>query len=349
MFGDKNIQILLAARPKGEPKDSDFSIVESPVPEPGAGEILLRTIYFGLDPIIRLRMNAGSYWPAFELGKPLSARVVCAVEKSNIPEFHEGDLIVTGGIWARYMISNGKGVDGRPLPKLDRGRGPITLPLHVLGITGLTAYVGLLDIAQPKSGETVVVSGASGAVGSVAGQIAKIRGCRVIGIAGGAQKCGFVDRDLRFDAAIDYKQPDFAAALKAAAPKGVDVYFENVGGAVFDAVTPLLNLHARVAVCGTVSEYNVTAREVGPDKIAPLLLSILGKRLTVKGFVIGDHLARMPDFLHEVSAWVRDGKIKYKEQFVDGIENAPHAFQAMLKAQSFGKVIVRVSEEPKAK
>jgi NADPH-dependent curcumin reductase len=346
MANAKNTQILLAARPQGAPKDSDFTIVETSIPEPGPSEMLLRIVYLSLDPVIRLRMNAGSYWPAFEIGKPLGARVVCAVETSNIAEYQPGDLIVTAGIWANYMISNGKGLDGRPLPKLDPARGAITLPLHVLGITGLTAYCGLLEIGQPKAGETVVVSGASGAVGSMAGQIAKIKGCHVVGIAGGREKCAFLETELGFDIAVDYKRADFAEALKAAVPKGVDVYFENVGGAIFDAVFPLLNMHARVAMCGTVSEYNVTERQIVPDKMPGLLLATLGKRLTMRGFVISDWFAKMPDFLRDVGLWLREGKIHYKEEFIDGLENAPRAFQAMLKAQNFGKVIVRVSEAP---
>ncbi len=348
MAKDKNRLILFAARPKGEPKDSDFKLIETPIPEPGPGEMRLRVLYLGLDPIIRLRMNAGSYWPALELDKPLNGRTVTQVEKSNIADYAPGDLIVTQGPWGDYMISNGKGLDGRPLPKLDRARGSITAPLHVLGITGLTAYIGLLDIGQAKEGETVVASGAAGAVGSMAGQIAKIKGCKVIGIAGGARKCEFVQKELGFDAAVDYKRSDFAAALKDACPNGVDVYFENVGGAVFDAVFPLLNRHARVPVCGTVSEYNVTERENVPDKLPALLLATLGKRLTLKGFVISDHFARMPDFQRDAGQWLREGKIKYREEFTDGLENAPRAFQAMLKAENFGKVIVRVTEETMA-
>ena len=351
MPSGKNMQILLAARPKGSPRDSDFEIVEAPIPMPGAGEMLLRTLYLGLDPVIRLRMNAGSYWPAFELCKPLGGRAVSIVEQSDNPDFKPGDLVVHQGIWAQYTISDGKGptsaANARPmnLPKLDAARGSLTAPLHVLGITGLTAYCGLLEIGQPKPGETIVVSGASGAVGSVAGQIAKLKGCRVIGIAGGLEKCAYLERELGFDAAIDYKRADFAAALKEACTKGIDVYFENVGGAVFDAIVPLLNLHARVAVCGTVSEYNATERAVVPDKMPGLLLAILGKRLTMRGFVIGDWFAKMPDFQRDVGQWVREGKIKYKEEFVDGLENAPRALQAMLKAETFGKVIVRVSGE----
>lgn len=346
MAGTSNTQILLAARPEGEPKDSDFRIVETPVPSPGPGEMLLRTVYLGLDPIIRLRMNAGSYWPAFDLEKPLTGRAICAVTQSNIAEFTSGDLVVMQGNWAQYMISNGKGPDGRMLPKLDPARGPVTAPLHVLGVTGLTAYIGLTEIAPPKPGETVVISGASGAVGSMAGQIAKLKGCRTVGIAGGARKCAFVQDELGFDACIDYKGGNLATALKEACPQGIGVYFENVGGAIFDAVVPLLNRYARVAVCGTVAEYNATEREIVPDKIAPLLLATLGKRLSIRGFVIGDWFQKMPDFLREAAPWLRDGKIKYKEEFVDGLVNAPRALVAMLKAETFGKVIVTVSAAP---
>lgn len=352
MAGNTNRQILFASRPKGEPKDSDFKLVETPIPEPGPGEMLLRTVYLGLDPVIRLRMNEGSYWPAFELGKPLGARTVCTVVTSNNPDFAPGDLLVMQGIWADYMLSDGKSpvsaANTRPasLPKLDPSRGSITAPLHVLGITGFTAWIGLSEIGQPKPGETVVVSGASGAVGSVAGQIAKLKGARVVGIAGGEKKCAFVKDELGFDAAIDYKRPDFATALQAACPNGVDVYFENVGGAVFDAVFPLLNRYARVPVCGTVSEYNITERAVVADKMPALLLATLGKRLRLQGFVIGDWFAKMPDFQREAGPWLRDGKLKYREEFVDGLANAPRAFMAMLKAESFGKVIVRVSDDP---
>jgi NADPH-dependent curcumin reductase CurA len=352
MSGNTNMQIIFASRPKGEPKDSDFKLVETPIPEPGPGEMLLRTVYLGLDPVIRLRMNEGSHWPAFELGKPLGARTVCAVVKSNNPDFAPGDLLVMQGLWTDYMISDGKSpisaANTRPasLPKLDPSRGSITAPLHVLGITGFTAWIGLGEIGQPKPGETVVVSGASGAVGSVAGQIARLNGARVVGIAGGERKCAFVKDELGLDAAIDYKRSDFAAALKAACPNGVDVYFENVGGAVFDAVFPLLNRYARVPVCGTVSEYNVAERAVVADKMPALLLATLGKRLRLQGFVIGDWFAKMPNFQREAGQWLREGKLKYREEFVDGLANAPRAFMAMLKAESFGKVIVRVSDDP---
>ena len=352
MPGDTNTQILLAARPQGAPRPSDFAVVETAIPAPGPGEMLLRTVYLGLDPVIRLRMNEGSYWPAFTLGQPLGARTVCAVVTSNNPDFAAGDLVIMQGVWAEYAISNGKAPTSSAnttpanLPKLDRSRS-VTAPLHVLGITGFTAYIGLTEIGQPKPGETIVVSGASGAVGSIAGQIAKLKSCRVIGIAGGATKCAFVRDELGFDAAVDYKASDFAAALKAACPQGVDVYFENVGGAVFETVFPLLNPYARVSICGTVGEYNITECSKVEDKLPGLLLATLGKRLTLKGFVIGDHFAKMPEFQREAGGWLREGKLKYREELVDGLKNAPAAFMAMLKAETFGKVIVRVSEMPK--
>jgi hypothetical protein len=355
MPNDKNTQILFASRPQGAPSAANFQLAETPIPEPGPGEMLLRTVYLGLDPVIRLRMNEGSYWPAFEIGKPLGARTVCVVVKTNNTGFVPGDLLVMQGIWADYMISDGKAAisaantQAANLPKLDPSRGSITAPLHILGITGFTAYVGLTDIGQPKHGETVVVSGASGAVGSVAGQIAKLKGCHTVGIAGGERKCAFVKDELGFDHAVDYKRPDFAAALKAACPNGVDIYFENVGGAVFDAVFPLLNRFARVPVCGTVSEYNVTERQTVEDKMPALLLATLGKRLHIEGFVIGDHFSKMGAFQREAGQWLREGKLRYREEFVDGLANAPAAFMAMLKADTFGKVIVRVSNDPTKK
>jgi len=355
MAGNLNTQVLFASRPQGAPTQANFRVVETPIPEPGPGEMLLRTVYLGLDPVIRLRMNEGSYWPAFEIGKPLGARTICVVVQSNNTGFAPGDLLVMQGIWADYMISDGKAAvsaantQAANLPKLDPARGSITAPLHILGITGFTAYVGLIDIGQPKHGETVVVSGASGAVGSVAGQIAKLKSCRVVGIAGGARKCDFVANELGFDHAVDYKRVDFADALKAACPNGVDIYFENVGGAVFDAVFPLLNRFARVPVCGTVSEYNISERPVVADKMPALLLATLGKRLRIQGFVIGDHFAKMSEFQREAGQWLRAGKLRYREEFVDGLASAPAAFMAMLKADTFGKVIVRVSDDPTKK
>ena len=225
MAGDKNTQVLFASRPQGAPTAANFRVVETPIPEPGPGEMLLRTVYLGLDPVIRLRMNEGSYWPAFEIGKPLGARTVCVVVQSNNTGFVPGDLLVMQGIWADYMISDGKAAisaantQAANLPKLDPTRGSITAPLHILGITGFTAYVGLTEIGQPKHGETIVVSGASGAVGSVAGQIAKLKGCRVVGIAGGAKKCDFVTDELGFDHAVDYKRPDFARSAQSRLPQ----------------------------------------------------------------------------------------------------------------------------------
>jgi NADPH-dependent curcumin reductase len=346
MDNQRNLQVTLAARPNGDPKDSDFALAETAIPELGPNEMLVRAIYLSLDPYMRLRMNAVSHMPVFELGKPIGGMTVSTVVKSNLPDYRPGDIVLNPGGWSNFALSDGRMPMGQPVPKLDPKRAPLTAVLSVLGNPGFTAYVGLLDIAQPKSGETVIVSGAAGAVGSVAGQIAKIKGCTVVGIAGGERKCAFLTDELGFDAAVDYKRADFAAALRAACPKGADIYYENVGGAIFDAVLPVLNKFARVAVCGNVAEYNVVARPDVPDRIAPLMLAILGQRLTFRGFVISDHVARMPQFREDVGGWLREGRIKYRDDFTDGIENAPRAFQAMLKAQNFGKPIVRLSPDP---
>ena len=342
---ERNRQINLAARPVGEPKDSDFQLVETDIPEPGPGEMLLRTIYLSLDPYMRLRMNPVSHMPTFEIGKPLGGATVSVVEKSNLPDYAPGTLVASTNGWTVYALSNGKNPFGRPLAKLEPGRAPLTAPLSLMGMPGLTAYSGLLKIGQPKAGETIVVSGAAGTVGAIVGQIAKLKGCTVIGIAGGARKCGFV-KELGFDAVVDYKAGNLAGDLRAACPKGVDIYFENVGGAVFDAVLPLLNLFARIPVCGHVAEYNAVEHKVGPDKIPALMLAVLGKRLTIRGFVVSDFMQDMQDFVRDMGQWLGGGRIKYREEITDGLDHAPGAFMAMLRAENFGKPIVRVSPEP---
>ncbi|HUK60055.1 MAG TPA: NADP-dependent oxidoreductase [Stellaceae bacterium] len=347
-MAEKNLQVLLAARPKGAPKDSDFRLAEAPVPEPGPGEMLLRTIYLSLDPYMRLRMNETSHLPPFEIGKPLLGATASVVVKSNLPEYREGEFVVALHGWTTYALSNGTGMFGRPLQRLDPKRGPLSAQIWILGSPGLTAYKGLLAVAQPKEGETVVVSGASGAVGSIVGQIARMKGCRTVGIAGGAQKSAYVTGTLGFDSAVDYKAGDLAGALKAACPKGVDIYYENVGGAVFEAVLPLLNNFARVPVCGNVAEYNAVERRVGPDRMPDLMLAILGHRLTLRGFVVSDFMNDMQDFVRDMGAWLAEGKIHYREDIADGLAAAPQAFIRMLAAQNFGKPIVRVSPDPGA-
>jgi NADPH-dependent curcumin reductase len=346
MAAERNRQVVLAARPVGAPRDSDFALIESDIPVPGAGEMLLGTIYLSLDPYMRLRMSPGSHLPTFELGKPLAGATISIVLASNLPGYIKGDFVSSLNGWTSHALSNGRGLFGRPIPKLDPARIKLSAALWALGSPGLTAYKGLLEVGQPKPGETVVVSGASGAVGSLVGQIAKIKGCRVVGTAGGARKCAYLTDELGLDAAIDYKSPDFAERLRAACAGGVDIYFENVGGDIFDAVLPLFNQFGRVAVCGHVAEYNVVEHRILPDKMPGLMLAILAKRLSLRGFVVSDFMAAMEDFRRDMGAWLAEGRIRYREDITEGLENAPRAFQRMLRAENFGKALVRVAPDP---
>jgi NADPH-dependent curcumin reductase CurA len=342
MTTDKNRQILLASRPRGEPTPDNFRLVETEVPRPGPGQMLLRTIYLSLDPYMRGRMNAGpSYAPPVEVGSVMEGGTVCEVVQSNLPFFKPGDIVLAGTGWQEYALSDGQGVR-----KIDPALGPISYALGVLGMPGLTAYTGLLNIGKPQPGETLVVAAASGAVGSVVGQIAKIKGCRVVGIAGGERKCRFVQEELGFDACLDHHQPDLVGRLKAACPKGVDVYFENVGGAVFDAVLPLLNNFARVPVCGLIAHYNATELPAGPNRVPLVMQSILVKRLTFRGFIVLDFASQYGEFLTDVSGWLREGRIKYREDVTDGLENAPRELIGLLKGENFGKKIIRVGPDP---
>jgi hypothetical protein len=295
---------------------------------------------------MRLRMNPTSHLPPFEIGKPLGGAAACQVVKSNLPDYKPGEFVAALTGWTTYAVSDGKGMFGRPLAKLDPKRAPLTIAIWAMGSPGLTAYKGLLTVGQPKPGETVVVSGAAGAVGSLVGQIAKLKACRVVGIAGGPQKCAYVKDDLGFDDAVDYKAGALGAALAAACPKGIDIYYENVGGAVFEAVLPLLNNFARVPVCGNVAEYNVLEPRIGPDKMPGLMLAILGKRLRLHGFVVSDFMQDMQDFVRDMGAWLAEGKIRCRVDVAEGLENAPRAFQRMLKAENFGKPLVRVLPDP---
>ena len=271
----------------------------------------------------------------------MEAGCVSVVVQSNLASFQPGDIVEGRSGWQSHAVSNGRG-----LRKLDPGAAPLSTALGVLGMPGMTAYTGLLTIGQPKPGETVAVAAASGAVGQVVGQIAKLKGCRVVGIAGGARKCAYIKDELGFDAAVDHRQPDFAAALGAACPTGIDVYFENVGGAVFAAVLPLLNDFARVPVCGLIAHYNATGAPDGPDRLPGLMRTVLTKRLTFRGFIVSDFAAQHGDFLRDVGLWLKEGKIKYREDFVDGLEHAPRAFLGLLRGENFGKLIVRVGPDP---
>ena len=334
MAGGTNRQILLKSRPEGTPGLDNFELVQRPIPEPREGEVLMRTRYLSLDPYMRGRMSAAkSYAKPAAVGEPMVGGTVGEVVTSRHPGYAAGDLVLGYGGWQEYALSNGTG-----LRKLDLAAAPVSTALGVLGMPGMTAYVGLLEIGQPKPGETVVVAAASGAVGSVVGQIAKIKGARAIGIAGGAEKCRFVAAELGFDACIDHRAGDFAQQLATACPKGIDVYFENVGGAVQQTVWPLLNDFARVPVCGLIAQYSATSPVPGPD-----MVSVLRKRLLLRGFIVWDFATRQDDFLRDVGDWIRTGRIKYREDIVDGLERAPAAFLGLLQGKNFGKMLVRVA------
>jgi NADPH-dependent curcumin reductase CurA len=333
-------RIVLASRPVGEPKPSDFRTEEVPVPTPGDGEVLLRTIWLSLDPYMRGRMNDGpSYAAPVPIGGVMEAGTVNEVIASKNSGFAIGDIVLGRAGWQTHALSDGKG-----LVKIDRRLAPISTAVGVLGMPGMTAYTGLLDIGQPQAGETVVVAAASGAVGSAVGQIAKIKGARAVGIAGGKDKCDFVKQELGFDECLDHRDPDLAAKLKAACPKGIDVYFENVGGAVFEAVFPLLNNFARVPVCGLIAHYN-DRQAAAPKWAGAMMFAVLTKRLTIRGFIVSDFAARRADFLRDMSGWVREGKVKYKEFITEGLDSAPDAFMGLLKGANFGKQLVRVGPD----
>jgi len=334
----KNRQVVLASRPQGEPVPANFSIVETDMPSPRDGEILLKALYLSLDPYMRGRMSdARSYVPPFAVGEPLGGGTVSEVVTSNNSRFAPGDIVSAFGGWQQYSISDGAG-----LIKLDPRLAPLTTALGVLGMPGLTAYGGLLNIGDPKPGETLVVAAATGPVGSAVAQIGKIKGCRVVGIAGGEEKTRYLTGELGLDAAINHRPENMKAELKAACLNGIDIYFENVGGAVWDAVFPLLNNFARIPVCGLVANYNDTAPPQGPDKSTLLMRSILVKRLRLQGFIVTDFLKQTPEFIRDMATWLREGKMKYREDIVEGLEAAPEAFIGLLKGKNFGKLIVKV-------
>ena len=333
-------RVVLARRPPAEVAESDFRVEEVPVPEPGPREVLVRVVYLSLDPYMRGRMrDAASYAAPVGIGEVMTGGTVGEVVKSNHPGFKVGDIVEDRLGWQEYAIG-----PGPAMRKVDASLAPISTANGVLGMPGMTAYFGLFDVGQPKAGETVVVSAASGAVGQIVGQLAKIAGCRAVGIAGGAKKCAFVKDTLGFDACIDYKaEKDLAAAVKAACPNGVDVYFDNVGGAVSDAVFLNLNFCARVALCGSISQYNT--HEPGPR----LLGTFVGKRVTVRGFIVWDFNGKYGPALRQMGEWVRSGRVKYKEDIVEGIEKAPRAFIGLLRGDNFGKLQVKLGPDPGAR
>jgi NADPH-dependent curcumin reductase CurA len=337
-----NRRIVLNARPHGAPTGADFRLERVAVPATDVGQVLLRTLYLSLDPYMRGRMNAGpSYAAPVAIGDVMVAATVSRVEASRNSDFRVGQLVLGYTGWQDYALSDGRGLTSL-LPEQPHP----SRVLGVLGMPGFTAYMGLLDIGRPLPGETVVVAAASGAVGSVVGQIAKIKGCTVVGIAGGDEKCRYVTEDLGFDLCVDHRAENLPARLSAACPKGIDVYFENVGGAVFDAVLPLLNTKSRIPVCGLIAGYNATALPPGPDRLGLLVGTMLRKRITMQGFIVfDDYASRWSEFAGAMSAWVQDGKVKVREDVVFGLENAPEAFIGLLQGKNFGKLVIRLADD----
>jgi NADPH-dependent curcumin reductase len=333
-------RIVLASRPKGRPRPEDFRLETVPVPPPAPGEVLLKTLFLSIDPYMRGRMNdTKSYAPPTPIGDVMPGETISRVLKSNDTDYKEGEFVLAYTGWTTLSV-----MKAGALTRADSKLAPLTASLGIRGMPGLTAYAGLLAIGKPKYGECVVVAAASGPVGSMVGQLARIKGARAVGIAGGAQKCDFVTSELGFDACIDHRAPDFVAQLQSACPKGIDVYFESVGGAIWDAVLPLLNNHARVPVCGMVSHYNdeVKSASVGDRS---LMRQILTKSLTIAGFLYYDFEYLRNEFYVEVGNWIAHGEIKYREDFVDGLAAAPSALIGLIEGKNFGKLIVRLDAD----
>ena len=334
-----NRRIVLASRPTGKPTLDNFRLESVPIPRPQAGQVLLQTLYLSLDPYMRGRMSAGpGYAPSVDVGEVMVGGTISRIISSDNPALPEGALVSAYAGWQAFALS-----DGSDVTLLDHRVQPPSYGLGVLGMPGLTAYVGLLDIGQPRAGETVVLAASTGAVGSVVGQIAKIKGCRVVGIAGAREKCEYAVKVLGYDACVSHYDDDMAKQLAAACPEGIDVYFENVGGSSWEAVMPLLNNFARVPVCGLIAHYNQTGLPPGPDRMVLLQRMLLTRRIKMQGFIVSDHRDRIPDFVRDVSGWLADGKIKYREDVVEGLENAPEAFLGLFTGANFGKLVVRVS------
>lgn len=337
-----NQRVVLASRPIGAPTLDNFRIESSDAPSLADGLALLQVLYLSLDPYMRGRMSAAkSYAEPVAIGGVMEGGTVARVIASRNSQYAEGDIVLSHSGWQTFALS-----DGSNLRKLDPAAAPVTTSLGVLGMPGFTAYAGLLTIGRPKPGETVVVAAASGAVGSAVGQIAMIQGARAVGIAGGSEKCAFVRDELGFDAVVDHRATDFPERLAAACPDGIDVYFENVGGAVWDAVFPLLNPFARVPVCGLIAHYNDGEEAApSPDRLAGVMRQVLSKSLSIRGFIQREFADQRPTFYEQAAKWIGDGKLRYKEDIVDGLENAPSAFLDLLQGRNFGKMIVRVSGE----
>jgi NADPH-dependent curcumin reductase len=341
-----NRRILLNSRPSGKPSLDNFRVDSADVPTPAAGQLLLRTLYLSLDPYMRGRMNdAASYAAPTGLGEVMGGASIARVELSKHADFTAGDWVAGMGGWQDFSISDGTG-----LRKLEPNMAQPFLYLGVLGMPGFTAYMGLLDIGDPKAGETVLVGAATGAVGAVVGQIAKIKGCRVVGIAGGEKKCRYAVDELGFDACINHHDlhaaTNLGQAIAAACPNGIDVYFESIGGPVFDAVLPLLNARARVPLCGLIANYNDSKPAAGADRMSNLMRTLLSKRIKLQGFIIfEDYGPRFAEFAKQMSVWVKEKRVKVLEDVQDGLENAPQAFIGMLEGKNFGKLVIRVAND----
>ena len=342
MTGKKGLQIVLAARPQGNVTPDDFRLEEFALPEPSPGEFLMKVDYLSLDPYMRGRMDdRKSYAEPLRIGEVMRGETVSTIVASNHADYSKGEVVLAHTGWRTHAISRGKGVR-----RIDPGEFPVTTRLGVLGMPGFPAYAGMKAIGKPASGETVVVAAACGPVGSLVGQLAKIAGARAVGIAGGSKKCAYLKEELHFDAAVDHRSPDFQAVLAAACPQGIDVYFENVGGAVWQAVLPLLNQFARVPVCGLVAQYDGPEKTEARDRLAAAMRQILSQRILLQGFIVYDFTEKYyADFLRDVPGWILEGSVKYREDIIDGLENAPQAFIGMLAGKNFGKLLVRVGVE----
>jgi NADPH-dependent curcumin reductase CurA len=339
MSGHKSREIRLARRPDGMPSPQDFQLAETEVPAPAEGQVLVRNIYMSVDPYMRGRMVVReSYVPPFQIGEALSGGAVGQVVESKNTGFKTGDYVSNFSGWKEWFVTS-----GGDLTKVDSALAPIQAYLGALGMPGLTAYAGLLKVGELKDGERVFVSAASGAVGAVVCQIAKNKGCYVVGSAGSDEKCEWLKREAGVDRAINYRTcGDLTKAVREAFPQGIDVYFENVGGAHLDAALANMRMHGRIPVCGMIAQYNATAMPPGPANI----INVIPQRLTIRGFIVTDYANLTPDFLRDMSEWRKAGKMKWPETIVEGIERAPEAFIGLFKGENFGKMLVKIGPDP---
>jgi NADPH-dependent curcumin reductase CurA len=336
IMAERNRQIVLAARPEGAPQESNFKLVERPLPPLRAGTFLVRTEFFSVDPYMRIRISDQSYAEPTNIGELMLGGAVGRVVESKHPEYHAGDAVAGEWGWQEYAVS-----DGKDTRRLEDSLAPISTALGVLGMPGMTAYFGLLEIGRPKEGETVFISGAAGAVGSVVGQVARIKGCRAFGSTGSDEKVAYLTKELRFDGAFNYKEVrDYGAKLEELCPRGLDVYFDNVGGPVSDAAFGSINVGARIVLCGQISQYNNRTMARGPR----VLFRLVTQRARAEGFMVHQFAERFPEGLRQMAQLIKEGKIAYRETITDGIENAPKAFIGLFTGQNIGKQLVRVAK-----